>query len=340
MNDRAFCEAMLPRVSRTFALCIRLLPPDLEYPILVAYLLCRIADTIEDTPDLGGALKQELLEHFANWLSEPAAGPEPLRDMFARRATSEELLAYHGDVVMREFRQLPERQQQCIAPWVREMATGMADFAVKSGPPGSGMHALSSLAELERYCYYVAGTVGHMLTALYPTGSGTIPEETVERLDRLAASFGLGLQMTNIIKDVADDRERGWSYVPRDLCDAVGIRPEQLHDPVYRGPAREVMLLLVTEAARHLDDARDYCTTLPRGVYRVRLFCLTSMFFAVRTLALARHTHRLLDPDWKLKISRADVYRTLGAAACVAPSNALIRRYYRALSQPSRQAAP
>lgn len=100
------------------------------------------------------------------------------------------------------------------------------------------------------------------------------------------------------------------------------------------------MMALVNEATRHLDDARDYCTTLPHGVYRVRLFCLTSMFFAVRTLALARHTPRLFDPQSKLKISRFEVYRTLGAAACVAPSNALIRRYYRNLSGPLARSRP
>ena len=39
---------LLPRVSRTFALGIKLLPPRLERPVRTGYLLCRIADTIED----------------------------------------------------------------------------------------------------------------------------------------------------------------------------------------------------------------------------------------------------------------------------------------------------
>jgi len=55
--DSKFCSDMLPRVSRTFAICIRLLPADLEHSVLIAYLLCRVADTIEDTTGLNSAEK-------------------------------------------------------------------------------------------------------------------------------------------------------------------------------------------------------------------------------------------------------------------------------------------
>ena len=47
-GDRAWCEATLPRVSRTFALNIRLLAGPLREAVSVGYLLCRTADTIED----------------------------------------------------------------------------------------------------------------------------------------------------------------------------------------------------------------------------------------------------------------------------------------------------
>ncbi len=64
VSGRAFCNEILPKVSRTFALTIRLLPPDLEHPVLLAYLLCRIADTIEDTADLPGSDKDALLSQL------------------------------------------------------------------------------------------------------------------------------------------------------------------------------------------------------------------------------------------------------------------------------------
>src|SRR5581483_6394624 len=60
-----FCDEILPRVSRTFALSIRLLPGALGDAVRDSYLLCRIADTIEDAPNLGASDKADLLDLLA-----------------------------------------------------------------------------------------------------------------------------------------------------------------------------------------------------------------------------------------------------------------------------------
>src|SRR5881398_1547374 len=62
---RQFCEDMLPAVSRTFALSIRILPGDLGAAVRDAYLLCRIADTIEDAPGIDAAEKASMLDDLA-----------------------------------------------------------------------------------------------------------------------------------------------------------------------------------------------------------------------------------------------------------------------------------
>ena len=325
---------MLPKVSRTFALCIRLLPKDLEYPVLLAYLLCRIADTIEDTADLSGARKQELLTMFSVSLEQSGPVPTALQEFFARRSNDEERLAARTDAVLREYCSLPETYRQRIRPWVQEMCSGMGYFAAAYDlERQKETRALPTVSELERYCYYVAGTVGHMLTELYPLGRPAIDEGRKARLKSLATSFGLGLQLTNIIKDVGDDKKRGWIFVPEQLCEEAGIKPHELHDETVRMKARSVMLRLIDKAESHLKDALDYCTSLPRGQYGIRLFCLTSLFFAIRTLRLARRDERLLDPAHKIKISRRQVYWTVSLARCFAPSNGLVRAYYRHLSK-------
>ena len=90
--------------------------------------------------------------------------------------------------------------------------------------------------------------------------------------------------------------------------------------------------MLIHEASSHLRDSLDYCTRLPRSEYRVRLFCLTSLYFAVRTLRLAAQDGKLLDPTHKVKITRGDVYRTVAMAAVIAPSNTLIKGYFKLLA--------
>ncbi|HXN09990.1 MAG TPA: squalene/phytoene synthase family protein, partial [Steroidobacteraceae bacterium] len=64
ISDAAYQERILPHVSRTFALTIPQLPPALRTAVTNAYLLCRIADTIEDEPALSADASFELLQRF------------------------------------------------------------------------------------------------------------------------------------------------------------------------------------------------------------------------------------------------------------------------------------
>jgi len=325
--DREFGRAILPKVSRTFALGIRLLPAGLEEAVRTSYLLCRIADTIEDSPGLPASRKDALLGQLCRCLDEPDADCGPLADAFPAPGSDEEVLVRESDRVLRAFRALSAGEQDAVRPWVQEMARGMAEFAQRRGTK-DGIAALSSVAELDRYCYYVAGTVGHLLTGLFRIHHRRMTAARAARLESLATSFGLGLQLTNIIKDVADDRRRGWSFVPRDLCELAGVRPDDLQDPSHGAEARQVMTALIGKARRHLHDALLYCTALPAAAYRIRVFCLTSLYFAVRTLHLAERDPRLLDPGHKVKITRAEVYRTVAATHVIAPFDPLVRSYY------------
>lgn len=336
-GDTAFCVAMLPRCSRTFAACIRMLPGQLAHEVLVAYLLCRIADTAEDTSDLAVADKQRLLGIFSASLAgtDPEAAEADLsawRSTFAAARNDDELLGREAARTLREFRRMPAPSRDAVRPWVQEMCAGMADFAAIQAEVQPGkVIALRSIEDLDRYCYYVAGTVGHLLTGLFAVHSRWIRGERLQRLKALSTSFGLGLQLTNIIKDVADDRTRGWSFVPRQACQLAGIDPEDLLDPAKSREARQAMNLLITKAKGHLKDALAYSTALPRRDYRIRLFCLVPLYFAVRTLALAERDDRLLDPTHKVKITRGEVYRTIAMTYLVAPNNHLCRAYYRQL---------
>ncbi len=330
--DRAYCYGILPKVSRTFALCIPLLPSRLAYPTLVAYLACRVADTIEDAVSLSPEEKGRLLEGWAACLDQERWVGAGLGTTFPDPASDDERLVNDANAVVREFCRLPPAQQEAIRPWVREMCSGMAEF-VRRRSGGSGeLLGLGTVEDLDRYTYYVAGTVGHLLTALFRLHDPRPTGRRYARLEALATSFGRGLQLTNIIKDVGDDRRRGFSFVPRQLCQLAGIRPEDLQDERHRGEARRVIVALIEKAKRHLSDALAYSTTVPRRLYGVRLFCLTSLFFAVRTLRLAESDARLLDPDHKVKITRGQVYRTVTATRLVAPSNLLVRAYFRLLA--------
>ena len=64
-SDEVYQDQILPHVSRTFALTIPQLPPPLATPVTTAYLLCRIADTIEDEPALSPPETLSFLQQFS-----------------------------------------------------------------------------------------------------------------------------------------------------------------------------------------------------------------------------------------------------------------------------------
>src|SRR5271170_4437010 len=96
-SDEHYQDQILPHVSRTFALTIPQLPPALCTPVTSAYLLCRIADTIEDEPALSATETLAFLSRFSAVVGgavEPAALS---RDLLGR--LSEHTLATERDLV-------------------------------------------------------------------------------------------------------------------------------------------------------------------------------------------------------------------------------------------------
>jgi farnesyl-diphosphate farnesyltransferase len=68
-----FGQEVLPAVSRTFALSIRVLPGTLGQAVLASYLLCRIADTLEDEPAMPAEMKASLLDELLACFDDAAA---------------------------------------------------------------------------------------------------------------------------------------------------------------------------------------------------------------------------------------------------------------------------
>jgi farnesyl-diphosphate farnesyltransferase len=324
-----WCETMLPRVSRTFALCIRFLPEDVRRPVLLSYLLCRVADTVEDDPDLAPQTKRELLELFARGLESASADLSPLASAMAHRDDADALLTAQAAAVTALLRAQPHAVRQAVIPWVKEMCAGMAEFATRLPRPiaDGTLRGLETEADLDRYCYYVAGTVGHLLTALFTTLRPRITTEAAQRLDALAEDFGAGLQMVNILADVARDRQRGVSYVPRAVCEAEGLDAADLLRPDQRQRAQAVLSRLADRAHTRLRRARDYCLLVPRAEYQLRLFCLIPYYLALRTLRALEQDAEYPAAGQRVKVGRSVVYRTVTAARVCAASNHLLRAY-------------
>lgn len=317
-----FASEMLGRVSRTFALNIRVLPAQrLRRPVLLAYLFCRMADTIEDCPSMCAEEKGRLLALFARiFVQDPEQGlrnarafSEALPTGWKRSDDNNEFLCAHCIWTVALYFYLPVKVQQPIATCVREMCEGMARFAQRQEQHQGQWLTIENEADLDQYCYYVAGIVGTMLCELFYTQSPWIGEARYRQMKELAVSFGLALQVVNITKDVAEDREREVCFLPLDWQKQEGFsHPAELFHPNASRPARSrVMMHMVRKAWKHLSDSMDFTLLIPAFEPRIRLFCLWPMLMAAETLVAIGNGDALFEPKAKVKITRDAVKRIL-----------------------------
>jgi farnesyl-diphosphate farnesyltransferase len=188
-----------------------------------------------------------------------------------------------------------------------------------------------SLADLERYCYYVAGTVGHMLTGLFLYDFEGLSDERRHAMRANAESFGLGLQLVNIVKDQTDDLGRARRFIPTRLIERAGLTPDGLYEPANRRQAHRVIEPIIDRAFDHLDDALAYTLAIPPERRQTRLFCLLPLWMAVRTLAHARGNDAMFIADEPVKISRPEVEQLIGECVQNASDDEALREQYEAL---------
>lgn len=300
-----FAREILPPVSRTFALSIRVLPGTLGRAVHTAYLLCRIADTIEDAPRMSAAEKAALLDELLGCFDDPAAAEAfPARlDALAGDETHVRL-ARNAHLVFLLYRELPETTLAHVRRWVSEMIVGMRKFVLLY-PNGI---RIQSLEEYKEYCYYVAGTVGYLVTDLWHEHVPSIGVRLHGVLREKSRAYAEALQTVNILKDVARDAENENSiYIPEELLREHGSSHATILAPERVRQTRAALAAMVQLAWKDLDGARSYLLLIPRRAISIRLSCVLPLLFACATLRDLTRTSLSLVPREVVKISRAEV---------------------------------
>ena len=320
----AFARSIIGRVSRTFAIGITILPGDLGKAVLTGYLLCRIADTVEDDGTSAASRRQELLAKFIACFDDPALAArfgDEVSDIKVADPNYRELL--HGtQLVFELLNSLPPESARIVGRWTRELAMGMSEF-VGRYPDGI---RIQTVEEYRRYCYYVAGTVGHMLTELFFFHCRHIKERDYQRLLVHCEAFGEGLQTINILKDIAWDIEHeNAAYIPEELLRERGSSHQLILHGDRVAQNREALATLVELAKTDIKKSLDYINALPKRALQIRLFCLLPVLFAVATLREIERSTAMLQSGGAVKISRSEVRSLIVAGVVSTMSNTTTR---------------
>lgn len=316
-KERAFCVEMLPKVSRTFALSIEMLPLELRSAVRVAYLLCRTVDAVEDDAVVDLAGKRELFALFDSLVGDDTLSVDPFkacaRELNLGGDSPDGELVANSDLVFSTFRRLALAQRDAIRPHLLCMSGGMKEY-MERGQREKKLR-LSDVDDLERYCYFVAGTVGELLTSLFEQTMPDLAPELRAEIHQHSVSFGLGLQMVNIVKDVATDYQRGDCFLPESLADEYGISLDDILDPQKRMAALSVVQAVCKRARVHLKRAETYTALWPVPAGQaIRLFCTVPLALALATLKEVEEGSDTLNPGRTPKVSREVVARVLGDA--------------------------
>jgi farnesyl-diphosphate farnesyltransferase len=340
LNPTDFAEFMLSKTSRTFALNIQVLSPKLRIQVLLAYLFCRMADTLEDDIELPPNQKVALLEDFKqlfppgpNFERRMATFSASLPIDWANSDRWDRLLVAHSHWIFPLLTPFPKGAIKSISVCVQEMCDGMIQFTRRQTAMDSGKATpvlIETIQDLDRYCYYVAGTVGNLLCDLFAQHSLLIGVKRANALKSLSVSFGLGLQLTNILKDIQDDRLRNVSFIPLSLLHQEGLTEVSFLTSEGKAGARRIMIELIQKAKSHLKDALEYTCLIPRLEPRLRLFCLWPLFMAAETMVMLANNLEGYQDVAKMKISRSQVKLILRKTSLVCWSNHLLRSMFNA----------
>lgn len=266
-TDRDFCYISLTKVSRSFALVIQQLPKELKDAIAVFYLVLRALDSIEDDMSVDENFKTKTLKTFHVKCSNSSYC---LMNIGENENEVDLLEQYYK--VARFMSTLKPEYQKAIKNITKLMGQGMADYADLE---------IKTIADYDKYCYYVAGLVGIGLSDIF-SASGL---ENINLKDEkeLSNSMGLFLQKTNITRDYQEDIYAERFFWPEEIWKKYTKNKDYFVKNPNEQKSLDCLNEMVLNALTHLPDAIEYMSILKdKQVFR---FCAIPQIMALATLA-------------------------------------------------------
>jgi phytoene synthase len=230
----AVCRAIAKREAKNFYYGFLALPAHKRDAMCAVYAFMRRADDIAD--DESVTLEQRRIEMqrwLASWRGEASEEPQDVpvflavRDVQARFGVSGDLLE-----------QLIQGTTMDLDP---EPPVGVRRIHVG----GRLMDQYETMEALERYCYLVASVVG--LTTIRIFGF------TDPKANEYAEQLGLAFQLTNILRDVKEDAERGRIYLPESLLSKHGVTAAEVLAASSDGKASQNMRIVLAVLGAHAE---------------------------------------------------------------------------------------
>jgi farnesyl-diphosphate farnesyltransferase len=310
-------HGILKQVSRSFYLTLNVLPDGVRDQMGLSYLFARAADTIADTDLIDRAQRLKYLNQFRKQFQSEAVDRHAVREIQIallphQKDSAESILLQRLEDCFRLYDEFSSDDRKRIQWLMDVLPRGMEMDLTRFHAESSGqLTALSTLGELDQYTYYVAGCVGEFWTRMVCAHRPGMTRWDIDEMSAIGVRFGKGLQLTNIVKDIARDLRNGRCYVPETLLAEAGLKPADLLVEANLPRFRPVLGKLIALAMEHLDEGWTYTMSIPVSEIRQRLACIWPIVLAGETLKRVAAAEDLLNPAVNVKVPRSVVYRVM-----------------------------
>ncbi|MGD0647216.1 MAG: phytoene/squalene synthase family protein [Acidobacteriaceae bacterium] len=208
----AACRAIAKREAKNFYYSFRVLPQHKSDAMCAVYAFMRKADDLADDESLSLDARREAMASWtAAWrASRTAPTTDPI---FLALNDTQQGFAISDDLL----EQLVAGTTLDLQPQPEGVHT--LEISSPTGPPRI-LQVYGSLAALNHYCYLVASVVGLVCIRIFGYSD--------RRADQLAIDTGIAFQLTNILRDIKEDADRGRIYLPSDMLREYAVTPERI----------------------------------------------------------------------------------------------------------------
>jgi farnesyl-diphosphate farnesyltransferase len=279
-------DNIFKNVSRSFALASSFMDHEARNALRLQYSLDRTLDEIEDST-LEKEKKIVLMEEFvASIKSERLLRAlKVIREVKPHLSDpSKTILFDNFDVVFEQYKCMDDNLKEISIKNLNDMKMGMVYF----------LHIpIKDFKMLDKYCYYVAGTVGEYLTDMIKITEG------IELDKKKAVEFGKYLQKVNIIRDFKEDSDQGRIYWPRKIYLQAVSKVDK--DRIA------ALNTMIENAKKHQEATFDYIKEIPFNA-GYRKFSTLAAVMAHKTLKGMENNNIVFEESYK--IGKADVLWT------------------------------
>lgn len=237
-----YCQEITRTHAKSFYFAAKFLPKDKRPPIYALYALCRhVDDEIDEAEIRSEAESAKAVERWKNNLQAIYSNSEVLKD--------EKLNTDNQSLVLFAWRDLLQTYK---------IPQNLPLELMKGVVQDTYQKRFENFDELYVYCYRVASTVGLMACEIF----GYEKPETLDYAEKL----GIAMQLTNILRDISEDAEKGRIYLPQEDLRKFNITEEQIFAKKIDENFIELMKFEIARARQYYEESRKGIPLLTKDV--------------------------------------------------------------------------